>query len=512
LVETANKTARNKSNSTIVAANNPILAGRKVKTLSPTVRGRVAFKDGRQVPQQPKFNFVVDAAKPVVDRHFRDYDSMSITPIPPNPLIPRRDSAICESAVALAVANGLPSFLAEPAYRVCENYLPQLAKLGVKAASNSTQYLYDKIRNKFGGYMAKGKKSTPMLTQGSTASKSAASGRGDYTRSVRSAPAAFSVRQKGSGRPAMKSSARGLSISHSEMIGNLVTSTTASGYVSYSFVANPGKFATFPWMSTIASNFDKYVMRRLVVHLVSNQPTTIGGKIGIGFDYDSTDPMPSDRNEFFSLTHHMECAPWDSVSLTVPLDNKPRFVNSHTTSDSKLIDVGQILLMADQITATSTPVADIIVEYTVELLEPQQAIYATMAVGIDGVGSFTSFDKLVVAGPVVGNILTTSSTTELEFQVPQGYYTFGLQVLAASGSPRCGVSVHNCSGKYSSSADTTVGVAIGKFKCEKPDGRLKLTFSGVAIASLGNFHIHLTRISASAYNAFVANVTNLTTY
>lgn len=478
---------------------------------------------------------VVDAA----DRRFRglSFDTqvvtspMSVVPTAPTPVVSasgNKDSAICQTAVWAATVAGLPPFLSQPAYDLCVSTLPQakafLREQGIRGTKALGNYLANTIKSRFmagnkvtraprlAGTQRTGTKMPSVRTPG--AASLTAPGP-PYGRAIKAAPAAYSVRQRGSGRPRVKSSSRGMIINHSEMIGNLVSNATTLVFSATDFTVNPGKYSTFPWLSTIASNFDKYIMRKVVFHLVSNQPTSTGGKIGIGFDYDSTDPAPSDRNEFFSLTHHVECAPWDSVSLNVPLDNLPRFVNSHTTTDSKLIDCGQVCFMSDQVVATSTALADMIVEYEVELLEPQQAIYSTMVAYGSNVAAFSN---LTVVGPVVASMVSTTSTTILEFSLPQGYYLLSFQAYdAGAGSPVIAVTGHNIltSAPYTSSGvgvgSTTQMDYIGKVATTANDCTIKLTFSGVTIDNLEKLTLVITRVSASAYR-FPSYATGMATY
>lgn len=464
---------------------------------------------------------IVDAANPkLVGLDF----PMSIVPatntiatnFPPS----FQDSAICETAVAGLLALGLPPVLSGAAYTACVRALPAARRAVGNSATALTRFIINKVQSKFmaGNKVTKAPRLSSKQVRGvagklkSTVPTSMPIvPSGSYGRSIRAAPAAVSVRQRGLGRPRVRSSARGMMISHSELIGNLVSAGTTLNYVSYGFVANPGKYSTFPWLCTLAGNFDKYILHSLKVHLVSNQPTSTGGKMGIAFDYDSTDPLPSDRNEFFSMTHHVECAPWDSLTLDIPLDKIPRFVNSHTETDSKLIDCGNIVVMADQIVAVAAAIADIIVEYDVELLEPQQAVYTTqMYYGVN----LTTFQNLNTVGPVISVNSDLSSDVFCELKLPQGYYRVDYYAYdGAGGVPNCTVAVHNATGtKYASAALGSNEAGMSAFiKVTLPDGRVKLTPSTVTLANLEKVLITVSRISAAVYTSF-GYFTALTTY
>nr|UHS72250.1 MAG: putative coat protein [Tombusviridae sp.] len=325
------------------------------------------------------------------------------------------------------------------------------------------------------------------------------------------APASKGARVRASNRPKFGSSERGIIVKHSEMIGSLISSGTTLTYGVTEFVINPGKSSTFPWLSTIAGNFDKYRMHKLKVHLVSSQPTSTAGRIGVGIDYDSTDAPPADRVEFFNLTHHAECAAWDSIVFDVPLQPTEKFVNSHTTTDSKLIDMGQIIVMSDQIVATSAILADIIVEYHVELIEPQQAVLSTMT--LTGANP-ASFSALTVTGPVVGTLIPTTSTTVLEMSLPAGTYLVSSHLLdSGTGSPGLIYAVHGGTGGNRATNSTTINEGSAIVKITTNDGTFRWTFNSVAIANLENILIFVTRVSPTLFASAVASYASaITTY
>ncbi len=319
---------------------------------------------------------------------------------------------------------------------------------------------------------------------------------------VRNAPAAKSTRIVATNKARTRQTAKGVVISHTEMIGTLVTSSSASSYACYSFVANPGKSSMFPWLSTIAVNYEKYKFRKLAVALVSNQSTSTVGKLGVGFDYDSTDDMPADRVEFFALTHHVESSIWDSVGLQVPVDNLPRFTNTHTTTDSKLIDAGQILLMADQVVATSTAVADIIVSYEVELINAQQALYSTGSCYVLTPPYVVGTEVLwsSVKGPVKPK-MTMTSTTQLTVELPQGYYHMNLITVDTATPVVNAAALTNCVGYEIRYGDANAYVNDIYFKITSSVGTFKLDVSGAATwAAVDKFAVTTTRICPGVYD------------
>jgi len=326
-----------------------------------------------------------------------------------------------------------------------------------------------------------------------------------------SAPVARSKRVSAVNRVKYSNGPRGVVLTHKELIGSLESNATTLSYNAVSFVLNPGKSGTFPWLSTIASNYDKYRILSLRAHFVSNQPTSTAGRIGVGIDYDSTDPLPADRTEFFALTHHVESSPWDSVTLNVPVKSEIKFVNSHSSTDSKLIDYGQLIVMADQIVTSGSAIllGDVIIEYTVELIDPQQATYSTQYFVGNNIGAFSA---LVNYGHALAEQVSTTSTTVVEYTLPAGFYAFALSLRdTAAGTPGMVATINGGTGTNAYTGDTTERNVTGKCKITSNTGKLKITLSTVALANLEYISFMFTRISSNAYAAS-AYATALGTY
>jgi hypothetical protein len=213
-----------------------------------------------------------------------------------------------------------------------------------------------------------------------------------------SVPAAVSTVVRGRGKPRMRSTPEGIRVVHSELIGVLLSSSTA--FTTTSFVINPGRVDVFPWLSNIASNYDQYRMHGLKFRLVSSTGTSNAGKAGLSYDYDSTDPVPLSRVDFYAMSEHVEGPVWANMELVVPCNNKLLFVNTHTNTDSKLIDNGMVVAFVDGFNGV---VADIIVEYDVTLVKPQQSIYASQEVNVlTGVSAGTIISRNWVISPGAG--------------------------------------------------------------------------------------------------------------
>lgn len=114
-----------------------------------------------------------------------------------------------------------------------------------------------------------------------------------------------------------------LRVQFEEYIGDVVSSSDGSFRIT-KYAINPGIFSTFPWLSSIAANFDQWEPNGIVFHF---SPTagayTASGALGsviMATDYDPNDPDYEDKREMLAsqfscsgpptgfMSHPVECA------------------------------------------------------------------------------------------------------------------------------------------------------------------------------------------------------------
>jgi len=331
------------------------------------------------------------------------------------------------------------------------------------------------------------------------------------------APVAVSRQVKRTSKPRMKLRGDTMCISHSEMIGSIMSGTPTSnvtGYKCIGFRANPGISSVFPWLSSVAVNYEKYRFRKLSFTIVPLVATNFSGRIGVGFDYDSTDVAPGNRQEFYALTTHVENMPWEAATLNVKVDPIYKFTGTHTASDNKLIDLGQVLVMSDAISnggtiSSAIALYDLLVDYEVELIEPQQALFASQSFNtssplIAGVPLGTGTDTTGITGPSVIEATTVTAGT-VQFTIPAGTYlvsSFCAWSTGAAGfsltSPTAGVVL-----KSTSAAGTSFGYSIGTVS-STVEFLLNLNATTVTFtANLNRFNVIITRVASTVAAALV---------
>lgn len=157
----------------------------------------------------------------------------------------------------------------------------------------------------------------------------------------------------------------------------------------YGWTVNPSNNTLFPWLSRIATNYDKYLIRSIKVLYVPRVSTATAGTIVLSYDPDARDPVPpSDLTGRQILLSHRVSSQgpcWSAQQLSIPLNQiyggpaSSRYVRDVwpvDPSDTRLIDAGNIWFgifgsQAPVSSSSSAWVGDLLVEYDVELLLPQ---------------------------------------------------------------------------------------------------------------------------------------------
>jgi len=255
---------------------------------------------------------------------------------------------------------------------------------------------------------------------------------------------------------------------------------TPTAFVAAGLTINAGKFATFPWLAVTATSYDRYRFRKIKFTYIPLVPTSTSGRVGLGYDYDSSDSPPSTRQDFFSLTRHSEGPVWAPCTLDIPVDSSIRFTNTHTTSDSKLIDLGQLIVLTDATSATaSSAIGDIICEYEVELLDPQQPSYSTTLItAVNPAGP----DDFTVKGPAAVTFAYVSQTV-LRLSLSPGKYLITTMIEDTGAStPGIGFTYSNCAlvGSSYGTGTTSSQTRIHLVTCPSGYGVITATISSAA--------------------------------
>lgn len=201
----------------------------------------------------------------------------------------------------------------------------------------------------------------------------------------------------GHGNPKIHLEKGEMVISHTEYIGDLVSSATtgASNFVSQSYGINPGNPATFPWLSAVAINFQDYRFDKLVfeyIPLVSESTATTAatltsmGTVIMATQYDSVlgpfTNKPTMENSDFAVSgkpsermrHAVECASrFNPLGQLYVSGNLNTTTSGITNADIRFQNLGIFEIASSNIpiaSSTALSLGMVYVHYKVRLYKP----------------------------------------------------------------------------------------------------------------------------------------------
>jgi hypothetical protein len=188
-----------------------------------------------------------------------------------------------------------------------------------------------------------------------------------------SAPVATS-RRITTGKPNVRANATHATISHREYVGDV------SGSIAFSasqYALNPGNSAVFPWLSSIAMNYESYVFKQLHFHFETSVSTTTAGTVMLAVDYDASDAPPATKQVLMGYAQAQRSAPWQECAFNCRAGDLRKFATERyvrgltlPSGDVKTYDVGNLFL-ATQANVSDDIIGELYVSYTVELRTPQ---------------------------------------------------------------------------------------------------------------------------------------------
>jgi hypothetical protein len=145
-----------------------------------------------------------------------------------------------------------------------------------------------------------------------------------------------------------------------------------------SIALNPGLPTAFPWLSTIASQFEHYTIHALSIVFVSTSSTAATGAVIISPEYDPSANTPANEVGATQINGCIEAPTWQSIRCN--LDQRslhpagPRkFVRTgNTAGDIRLTDAGNVFISTSG-QASNANVGKVFLEYDIEFFKPQSS-------------------------------------------------------------------------------------------------------------------------------------------
>ena len=185
-------------------------------------------------------------------------------------------------------------------------------------------------------------------------------------------------------------------IRHREYLGPITTSSVANTFKIQSFPLNPAQAITFPWLSTIAANYEEYKPNGLMFEFRSTASDAIAsstnlalGQVMMVTQYDPTDPEFYTDVELLNYTwaqsgkvsdnlqHYVECDPKQS-----PLSHLyTREGGASDDSDLRFSDFGRFSIATSGLQGTSVQIGQLWVTYEFLMYKPKVGAQSAEAGG-----------------------------------------------------------------------------------------------------------------------------------
>jgi len=171
---------------------------------------------------------------------------------------------------------------------------------------------------------------------------------------------------------------------------------------------NPVDGSTFPYLSTLATMFDKYKFHSLNFVVVSASSTIVDGRWYCSWDPDSEDLPPVTQSDAMAVRDSLSMPRWQSGNLPVRCDKTVKYCSFKTDA---LKDTGRFTMFP-------SGAQDLYVEYDVELMDPQNS----SAVTVFG-GSTVANSIAVKPSTRMGNDFVVALGNG-QYEVSNGFYQF----------------------------------------------------------------------------------------
>lgn len=199
-------------------------------------------------------------------------------------------------------------------------------------------------------------------------------------------------------------------ISHKEFIADI--SSTGANFAVSSYAVNPGIVRSFPWLSTIAQNYESYLFKNLVFHYKPICPTSTAGVTMVAVDYDAQDAAPVSKVAINCFAETVSTSVWSPINHNCLKQNLKKFGvqryirtgTQPTSTDVKTYDVGNLFVATSNTPTTAATLGEIWVSYTVHLFTPQMN---TVALGRSG--KSTQLEGMPCQGAVFTSVQGTVS-------------------------------------------------------------------------------------------------------
>jgi hypothetical protein len=177
---------------------------------------------------------------------------------------------------------------------------------------------------------------------------------------------------------------KSITISENEYIQEINSNNSSTAFfMSAILPVNPGQASTFPWLSTIAANYQKYQFTQLEFmfkpEVTQFAPTGANtGKVIMSAEYNSSLGAPNNKEDMEDTLPNANDMPYENINLRLDpqechKNSDAKFIRSAGLpggSDIKTYDCANLYIATQNQTCATTGLGELHVRYTVILSDP----------------------------------------------------------------------------------------------------------------------------------------------
>lgn len=171
-------------------------------------------------------------------------------------------------------------------------------------------------------------------------------------------------------------------ICHREYITDVISSTF---FHAQTFRINPALFTTFPWLASVAQNYEQYVVQGMVFEFKTTSATAVAstntslGTVVMATQYNSLAPSFSNKQQMENYEFSQSSVP--SQSILHPIECDPMqtqcggifnmYDANDASGDTRLYDIGKFTIATVGMQSANANIGELWVSYKICLLKPR---------------------------------------------------------------------------------------------------------------------------------------------
>lgn len=319
--------------------------------------------------------------------------------------------------------------------------------------------------------------------------------------------------------PKFSSQSRGTRITEREFICDITSGTLTAGSTNFSNLnlpIIPSNRTTFPWLSTIALQFDQWEPHGLVFYFKSSSSTFNGasqalGTVVMATDYDVTDPLYSSKQVMENSDYACSTKPSEDLVHGIECAAKERptelLYTSVTTGQERLSTLGNFQIASLGCSAADIKLGELWVSYDIsfykkQLVSPCINSYAITGSGSAGVGQ-VFYNNPTIAYNNGFTIVNTSTYSRIYFPSALAYgrfeLSYALYLVDAADVASYVTTYFNCN-RVTYTETWTAGSSPGQLNkaVDVTGPGAYVTITGTKSTAASNYHFCITEIASGA--------------